>query len=61
MHAIGTSFAVGMGSVCLCQTLTSAGGFPNYRLDFHTPAYSYINHFNRDGFPNSLPKFDLKY
>ena len=60
MPAVGAGFAAGKGRVCLCETLTSAGVFPNYKLDFHTPAYSYINHFHTAGIPNSLPKFDLK-
>lgn len=58
--ALSAGLAVGTRRVCLCETLTSAGGFPNYKLDFHAPAYSYINHFNTAGIPNSLPKFDLK-
>lgn len=48
------------GRVCLWETLTSAGGFPNYNLDFLTPACGYINPSKRAGIPNSLPKFDLK-
>lgn len=48
------------GESCPWETLTSTGAFPNYNLHCHTPAYSCINHYNRAGIPNCLPKCDLK-
>lgn len=60
MPTVGVSFPVENGRmpVCLCETLTSPGGFPNYKLGFLAPSYSYmymyISHFNRAGIPISL-------
>lgn len=53
---VGSGFVVEKWRVpvYLCETLTSSGGFLNYKLLFHT-FYNYISHFNAAGIPDFLP------
>lgn len=61
MPGVGSGFAVEKWrvSVCLCETLTSSGGFLNYKLLFHTFC-NYISHFSAAGIPDFLPVLVLK-
>lgn len=56
MSGVGSGFAVEKSRVpvCLCETLTSSGGFLNYKLLFHT-FYNYISHFSAAGILDFLP------
>lgn len=61
MPGVASGFEVEKGRVpvCLYETLTSSGGFLNYKLLFHT-SYNYISHFNAAGIPDFLPVLVLK-